>query len=173
MKKSLFYLFMVAMMAMAPGYSWAQSGEGVTIGGVTWAKTNVGNAGEFVANPEDYGGYFTFDEAKTACPEGWHTPGVKELEALAKVGSEWTTVNGVNGRKFTSGEHTVFFPAAGWRNPFFGDEGGLGDQANYWSGSANANTRAYGFVLSTINNKDYFVGICSQGDAFSVRCVHE
>lgn len=48
----------------------------------------------------------------------WHMPSIEQFQELIDyTTSEWSSVNGVSGRKFTSkfNEQSIFIPAAGWR----------------------------------------------------------
>ncbi|MBR6068077.1 MAG: hypothetical protein IKP45_09780 [Bacteroidales bacterium] len=77
--------------------------------GTLWATCNVG-----ASSPTDYG---------TLCAHGtsvtwggnWRTPTRSDLqELIGSCSSEWTTMNNVNGRKFTgSNGKSIFLPAAG------------------------------------------------------------
>lgn len=75
------------------------------------------------------------DAATQALGSGARTPTIEEWrELIDNTTVEWTTLNGVNGRKFTAANgNTLFLPAAGFR---FGSElydaGGYG---RYWSSS--------------------------------------
>lgn len=75
------------------------------------------------------------DAASVAMGGEWHMPSVNQLHELtAYTSSEWTTLNGVSGYKFTSqSDNTkyIFFPAAG---------GCLDGEVS--------NVREYGFVWS-------------------------
>ncbi len=121
-------------------YAGFDSG-GVTIGGVTWATSNVQRMGEFADNPWDFGGFFKWDDdphaaitnlVKTACPEGWRPPTMAEFRSLGQ--GTLTTVKAdksfaidpgdglplvytdqVNGYRFGSGDNTIFLPCAGYR----------------------------------------------------------
>ena len=92
--------------------------------GTKWACCNVG-----ASKPEDYGDYYTFDEAQV-----YDLPSLDQInELLNQTTSEWTTENGVNGRKFTdSNGNSVFLPAAGG----FAEDGhpyNVGTAGTYWS----------------------------------------
>ncbi len=178
--KKLFYLFATALLSVGCN-SGAELGggdnplpgnnngtDGVAIGGVTWATRNVDTKGKFAANPEDFGGYFNFDAAQTACPKGWRTPTVNELQSLVNAGNMWTRVNGTDGRRFGSGNNTIFLPAAG----------------SQWPGGDHYNAH-YGYYCSSTPNPDpdlqgYYLYV-SEGDTDilvspstglkSVRCV--
>ena len=144
---------------------------GVTIAGVTWATRNGGKPGEFVAAPEDYGNYYTFDEARKVCPFGWSPGG---FESLAASGSEWATLNGVNGRWFGSGDNRVFLPAAGQIISRGRDVSTLGVAGYYWDGSQS--------FLSPGTNLGYMTFRSGYVDSyrryngeswFTVRCVRK
>ena len=144
--------------------------EGVMIDGITWATRNVGTAGQFVENPWDYGGYFTFEEAQTACPTGWRTPTRNEYDSFGYFVREWTAQNGVNGLRFGSGDHTIFLPAAGGRNTN-GSVNSQGIGGQYWSSTAGSSSDGYSLLFSSsgvypVDPSDYYYG-------FSVRCVRE
>ena len=143
----------------------------VEINGLTWATRNVGEAGQFVANSWDYGGYYTFEEAQNACPSGWRTPTKGELESLVNAGSVWATVNGITGRRFGSGSNTIFIPAAGWLSW----NGTIQNQGMYgwcWS-STILDYGTLGYFLyfrsSHVTASDY----SDRQDHLSVRCVHK
>jgi len=106
--KSLFIILLSTLTTI----SYSQKNKGVVINGVTWATHNVG-----ASNPEECGDYFTWKEAKTACPKGWRLPTITELTSLSdttKVINEYTTLNGINGRYFadkTTANKSIFMPA--------------------------------------------------------------
>ena len=97
--------------------------------GTKWCCSNAGTS-----SPEQYGGYFTFDEAK-----GYNPPSLTQIEELLNnCNSTWTTQNGVNGRKFTGPNGgSVFLPAAGYR---WGNEfSSVGSCGYYWSSTPGIN----------------------------------
>ena len=114
---------------------------GVLIGGVRWATRNVDAPGTFTKNPEDAGKFFQWNKRQgwaitgdvvgwdrtpatgaewervnNPCPPNWRVPTMEELTALRDAGSEWVTINDVNGRRFGSGENSLFLPAIANRN---------------------------------------------------------
>lgn len=110
---------------------------------------NYGNEG-FVDNkieldPED-------DAATANWGPDWSTPTEEQVqELIANCTTEWATINGVNGRLFTSNINgaSLFLPAAGVRI----DDGLniVGVFGYYWSNALNANTPYYGYFFY-INN---------------------
>ena len=142
--------------------------EGVVINGVRWATRNVNRPGTFVRNPEDTGRFFTFEEAKNACPQGWRLPTQEEQQSLADTDSEWITKNRrVNGRLFGSGNNQLFLPAAGHRYT----DGTLyvvGYVGYYWSSTALSATNGWWLWLYSDGSA---VGNANRNNGLSVRCV--
>ena len=132
--------------------------------GTKWATMNVGASSE-----TDYGNYYQYGKgaAQYAATSGdsnysgtedplaasadtgaqvwggsWHMPTRAQMEELtANTTYEWTTINGVNGGKFTATNgNYVFFPAAGgWGD---GSQVNVGDYGYYWGSSPNGSNSA-------------------------------
>ena len=136
---------------------------GVLINGVKWATRNVAQPGAFTTNPSQAGMFYqwnrnlaynvtdidirkgwdsslptgdTWEKSNDPCPAGWRLPTYEEIQTLldyTKVNHEWTTLNGVLGRRFTDKVTgaSMFMPVAGERNK----AGTLLDerQGHYWS----------------------------------------
>ena len=88
--------------------------------GTLWRCCNEG-----ASTPEEYGDYYTFDQA-----QAYNPPSLEQIKALVNNCSyTWTTQNGVNGGKFTGPNGgTIFLPAAGNRcDGEFYDVGSRGD----------------------------------------------
>jgi uncharacterized protein (TIGR02145 family) len=177
-----------------------QTDSGVVINGVTWATRNVAAPGTFAANPEDPGMFYQWnrktawaatgevtgwdssnptgtewDAANDPSPAGYRVPTRAELESLldkSKVRNEWTTHNGVTGRKFTdiATGNSVFFPAAGYRYSFDGALGGAGEYGSYWSSTEGVSSYAYSLSFVSSDASVYFG---NRTGGRSVRCVAE
>ena len=169
--------------------------EAVDLGlpsGTKWAKYNVGATSE-----TEYGNYYQYGKgaaqyaatsgqsdysgtesplattADTAAQEwggSWHMPTKTQFEELtANTTCEWTTINGVNGGKFTakngSGNY-IFIPAAGMYSN--GSLGGVGVSGSVWSSIPNDSSRAYFLGFS-----DGFEDVLSSNrkNGYSVRAV--
>ncbi|MBO7141477.1 MAG: leucine-rich repeat protein [Prevotella sp.] len=107
--------------------------------GTVWACCNEG-----ASSPEEYGGYYTFDEA-----QAYNPPSMDQIEELLNnTTSEWITQNGGVGRKFTgSNGGAVFLPAAGHvQSGEFYNGGILG---YYWSSKPNGSAYAYGLSFGS------------------------
>lgn len=137
--KRLLILVAVATLC-ATTNAWSQNDDGIVIDGVTWAASNVGAPGTFVAKAEYYGDYYSRYEANGVCPEGWRLPTKDEFERLIRAGSRWTTSNGVAGRAFGDGDDTVFFPAGGGEIAL-GEW--LGRRGYYWSSTHRQENTGY------------------------------
>lgn len=124
--------------------------------GPKFARYNVGAK---YNSPEDYGGYYcwgssincdqngshdddvydltgNYDTATKLWGSNWRMPTKEELQGLFdNCNVEWTSVNGVDGLKFTgkgyySGD-SVFLPAAGYYDSYL--DKFSGHSINYWS----------------------------------------
>ena len=104
--------------------------------------------------------------ARTPTKEEW-----QELIGYSTV--EWTTMNGVNGLKFTSitNGNTLFFPAAGMRygSELHGVDGcGFGF---YWSSSLDTNSPSDAWAFCFDANNPVHVGKSNRRYGFTVRAV--
>ena len=168
--------------------NWVQLWEN----GPKFAEYNVGVTD---GKAESYGGYYcwgssidkdqsaayksgtdlltgTDDTAINLWGNNWRMPTKAELEALlTNCDVEWTTVGGVNGRKFTGKvapytSNSVFLPAGGYcSRGNVDDQGGFG---NYWSSTPNGSSLAYFLDFSSGYQ---FVDDYDRGLGYSVRAV--
>ena len=122
-------------------YNWGTSNTGSPYAGSAGASisyTSQHKGRDYTAN--------TTNDAARACLGGsWQVPTATQFQELYdNTDSEWTTISGVNGRKFmkkTDHSVYVFFPAAG-----FGYSSSLyyrGSYGYYWSSSLNSADRGY------------------------------
>ena len=92
-----------------------------------------------------------YDVAHVKWGGSWVMPSLDQIkDLLDNCTSEWTTLNGVNGRRFTGKNGGTFFlPAAGDR----WDDGLYGAGGYYWSSSQypKGSNRAYSFVILSYN----------------------
>jgi len=175
---------------------------GVEINGVVWSPYNVGATGKFVSNPEEYGGLYQWNLKDTSnfllndtyfpsglssatswlfvndpSPKDWRIPTFDEMQTLLdseKVENEWTTENGINGRRFidkTTG-NSIFLPIGGYRSQtgeMYAPVGG--NYGYYWSSIAEDNAlNANAFCLAIyINIAEW--GITSKASGLSVRPI--
>lgn len=99
--------------------------------GTQWRCCNEG-----ASAPEAYGGYYTFGQVASA-------PTLAQIkELIFNCSNEWTTQNGVKGRKFTGPNGgTIFLPAAGYR--WSGEFYNVGSDGGYWSSTPIDEDYAY------------------------------
>ncbi len=91
-------------------------------------------------------------KANDPSPAGYRVPTFEEIESLLNttyVTNEWTTQNGVFGRKFTdkSNGNSIFLPAVGYRGGSNGTLYGAGSDGNYWSSTQYDTNSAYYLVF--------------------------
>ena len=105
---------------------------------------------------------------------GARTPTKEEWQELIDYSTvEWTTMNGVNGLKFTSitNGNTLFFPAAGMR---YGSELNGVDGCGfgfYWSSSLDTNSPSDAWAFCFDANNPVHVGKSNRRYGFTVRAV--
>ncbi len=79
----------------------------------------------------------------------WNMPDTENIEELGKIannsdGSEWTTLNGVNGWKVQDQTgHAIFLPAAGLQGPDGPED--IGEKGTYWTSDRSSNIYSSGF----------------------------
>ena len=112
----------------------------------------------------------TWEKANDPCPKGWRVPTHKEHQSLVKSGNEWTTLNGVNGCLFGSGDNTLFLSASVGRHYNNGSLEDVNTYGCYWSSNASGTNGSVLFFLSTDASANIF-GNRTLG--LPVRCVAE
>jgi len=175
--------------------------ENIVINGVTWATCNIDTLGIFAKTPESAGKLYqwncktTLDITSTKA-EGWsetipqgtawekandpshagyRIPRKAEMDALcdtSKVTNEWTTRNGVAGRKFTDKltDNYIFLPAVGSRNHTVGLLYGAKTHGFYWSSTAHESEQIGAYRLR-FNQNGAGVSDACRRDAYSIRPV--
>ena len=160
-------------------------------GGPKFAEYNVGVTD---GKAESYGGYYCWGKAIDKDSSGsykggesalsgdddtatnlwggnWRMPTQTDLEALlSNCNVAWTTVGGVNGRKFTGkgayASNSVFLPAAGYCScGWAGNQGNAGD---YWSSTPSGGDGAC-FLYFASGGQG--VGSYNRSSGYSVRAV--
>ena len=135
---------------------------------VGWSSTDplISSNGDNIWNADIPTGTI-WTEENDPCPAGWRVPTRAELESLIDAGSQWTSVNGVNGSSFGSGANSLFLPAAGLRI-----DGVLNMETKGYNWSSNAigssHSRALIFNIYGVSVSEFF-----RDFGFCVRCVAE
>jgi hypothetical protein len=119
--------------------------------------------GKVVLDPID-------DVARANWGGTWRMPTRAEQDELrTKCTWEWTTLNGVNGRKVTGPNgNSIFLPAAGYR--YGGSLGNAGSNGYYWSSSLNTDYPLYGWYVY-FGSSNFYMYDDSRCDGRSVRAV--
>ncbi len=177
--------------------------EGVVINGVKWATRNVDMPGTFAETPESAGMFYQWNSKKAwnttdssvigwddtkptgdvwgkindPCPAGWRVPNLEEIKSLfdtVEVNDEWTSQNGISGRKFINitEDKFIFLPAVGFRESV---GSGMLNYTNlygfYWSSTRNIIYDTY-ILAFGVGGKSAWTN-CYFGNACSLRCIAE
>ena len=107
-----------------------------------------------VLDPED-------DVVRVKLGGSWRMPTKEEFDELRSIcTSEWVTMNGVPGLKFTSNKNgnSIFLPAAGYRGNDYLDS--AGSYGHYWSSSLYAGYPSYAYLMyfgsGYVNTNSYY-----------------
>jgi len=125
-----------------------------------------------------------WDDDKDPCPKGWRIPTRDEQMTLLDdpdlnngMTNEWTTLNDINGYRFTeeASGNSIFLPAAGGRFFAVGSVNYVGLFGRYWSQTADLDTNLtdYAWYLG-IDEYDDNVSKGAGGArlfGFSIRCI--
>ena len=126
--------------------------------GTQWRCCNEG-----ASSPEAYGGYYTFGQVGSV-------PTYDQIqELLNNCTAEWTTLNGVKGRKFKGPNGgTLFLPSAGYR--LYGKTSGENAPGYYWSSMPVKSFYAY-FLYFFSDYAYLSYGLFGRESEISVRPV--
>lgn len=116
--------------------------------------------------------YLQDDAANTNMGGDWHIPSPKQIEELiVNTNSDWTSLNGVNGMKFTSkkdASKSIFIPASG--SAWEGSLVDIGDEGNVWSSTLDTDYAGGSQHLYFYAN-DAYIGYCCRFFGVPVRGV--
>ena len=171
-------------LGLPSGTKWAACNVGATkpeeYGGYyAWGETEEYNGstykyyqnGPYVNIGSDISGT-DYDVAHVKWGGKWCMPTLDDIKELFdNCTNEWTTLNGVNGRKFTSkiNGNSIFLPAAGVRW-----DGGLynaGEHGNYWSTTQNPDYSYLAYGIYFDSSLAGWVNGAHRGGGQSVRPV--
>ena len=160
----------------------------VRIGDQVWMaenlRTSTGNDGTLITVHCDtsvdpdfcarYGGLYTWEDAKKACPDGWRLPTKSDWETLVNTVD---ASNKVAGKKLKSKAHWngsddygfAALPAGYWDRD---DYGGFGNRAIFWSSTEASKSSASVFALYGEYDSAVFSSQLMD-EAASVRCIKD
>ena len=175
MKKNILFVAVMIVSVIAQAQSCPDNNHphAIDLGLPSRAKWSCCNVD--ANKPEEYGTYYAFGETKereiysAKCYVNeryadkqivssddvatvkwgklWHIPSLDDIgELINNCTSEWTVVNGVNGRMFTGkNDNKVFLPAGGKMNILSNES--LGKLGHYWSNTEYWDDRANAFYF--------------------------
>ena len=117
-------------------YAWGETEEKDTYNWSTYkycdgSESTCHNLGDDIAGTQ-------YDVAHVKWGKGWKIPSNEQFGLLINCSSEWTSVNGVDGRKVTGANGaSIFLPAAGCRWSDYTDY--VGSYGFYWSSTQHPN----------------------------------
>ena len=156
-------------LGLPSGTKWACCNVGATApedygGYYAWGETEEKNYydsstyqyyqnGSYVNLGSDIAGT-QYDVARVKWGGSWVMPSTtQQQELLNNCTYEWTTVNGVKGRKFTSKTNggSIFLPAAGYSNG--SGLNGAGSGGNYWSSTQHPSNTYFAYYLYFLSDR--------------------
>lgn len=163
-----------------------KSYKSIKVGDYTWMAENLAyGEGKYKS---DYGVIYSFDEAKEACPTGWHLPMIYEWEKLVTSVEEvygdsagwalkstkgWASVYGENG----NGSNAIGFngkPAGSYFHLYYAE----GDEVSYWVNYGNNQSSTINHCMTLEYNESrvkwYNNSFASSGEEYYyVRCIKD
>ncbi len=160
MKKTAFLVILLLVLIAIFADKTAFSNE-IQIDKIVWQKMNVGATNAYLI-----GTAFSYDEALSACPEGYRLPTRFEFEALVKNRSKPTNYQDATGRWFSGktpydeAKAKIFLPRTFFKSKF--------DSGYYWSSTKLDDKYAY---CLNFNAANVSVNYSARSNKMAVRCV--
>jgi uncharacterized protein (TIGR02145 family) len=143
--------------------------EELAKGGLYYGDNDVKKLSDFWTSSVQLDGYYTFEEAQSAAPEGFRLPTIKEffiLSANTVYTFDETTKEGI----FTFKNDTALrIPASGYRSSGDGALYSVGNYGGYWSCSVSGASGAYN--LSFYSDEVHPANFGNRANGRSVRYV--
>ena len=145
-----------------------------------WGETSTkreytsNNSKTYGKSMGDIAGNSNYDAARANWGGSWRLPTKAEfVELINNCKSEWTTVSGVKGRKFTSRKNgkSIFLPATGSR--YGSSLNNAGERGYYWNSTPNESYTDRAYSLWFYNSDQNVYWSYSRNSGQSVRPVSE
>lgn len=171
------------MGTLQPGEKYLQT----NIGGATWMAQNLGETGSGMPYEKCevlnsiFGRYYTYDEALTACPDGWHLPTAAEWDAIGTdAGKLMANATFLDAQLWQYSKEVNITNETGFnaiptgyidKTEYYQSNLGVKEYAAYWTADAkDASLAHYRYIFGT--NPLVQKGEGSRATlALSVRCV--
>jgi uncharacterized protein (TIGR02145 family) len=147
----------------------------VEINGKTWMEQNLNfktdNSFCYDDNADNckkFGQLYTWEDASTACPAGWHLPDDVEWSALINYyGGIWEA--GKDLKTGGSSDFNVLMAGYHDKDGFYGK---MGESAYLWSATEQSDTYAsFKGIYKSVDNIGTYT--YTKADGFSVRCIKD
>jgi len=179
--------------------TYAGACKQVTIGTQTWMaenlNINVNNSWCYEGSRDScakYGRLYTWEAAKTACPNGWHLPSIDECRTLVNfvgnsasklkstsgwnsyISNDWENGNGGKSMSGNGTDNYKFFALPGGIRRTGGTFAGVGQSGNWWAADVGSDERrAFYWNMKNDDDRVFLISNGWQDDAYSVRCVRD
>ena len=124
-----------------------------------------------------FGRLYRFDDAKTACPTGWHLPSKADFETLMYFGAHRPKAKNLLSKHYGGNDIYGFSIGFGGYAEDRREEydyiyyGGLRKDADFWSSELKSDTLAY--RLFAYNDSLNIVAVSTKPYFISVRCIND
>ena len=158
----------------------------IKIGNQIWMAENLAYEDGYytIANNKDqnyikkYGYLYSWNAAKSACPQGYHLPTKAEFETLLDNYGGGKNFNNKNYKALISGGASGFSALLGGYMSYdyfgyFGYIGDIGNSGDFWTATGIERDSQWAFFMSNYYNAAGMYNYPNCGWFFSIRCVKD
>jgi len=185
-----FAAFVVTVAAQTGTFTDKRNGrtyETIKVGAKTWMADNInietGNSWCYdgdSSNCNAYGRLYDWEAAKTACPEGWRLPTLKELSIFVKaVSDNEAAEKRARAKKISdeggnaSDERKLPAILGGGRYHIGGEYTNIGGYSYWWASAEKSNQYAAYYRYVNYGNENIADDFDIREYGFSVRCLRD